>query len=162
MMVCANKLAHAQVSPERACLLIHEAMTRPPSPANEVEVTVAKAYREVKAYREAAGAYNPIPGKWQTILTEKPQFCPDKLNRIAARIPEAVDEDWLARRSRIRVDNRTPASFLHAIFGKGEHVLVFTKYRSQGQMLWTHPEVPYNALDLDDFFVPEPLMASGS
>ena len=55
MMVCANKLAHAQVSSDQACLLIHEAMTRPPTPTNEVEVTVAKAYREVKAYREAAG-----------------------------------------------------------------------------------------------------------
>ena len=46
MMTVANKLAHAQVSSEKACLLIHEAMTRPPNPANEVEVTVAKAYRE--------------------------------------------------------------------------------------------------------------------
>ena len=32
MIVCANKLAHAQVSSDQACLLIHEAMTRPPTP----------------------------------------------------------------------------------------------------------------------------------
>ena len=151
MMTVANKLAHARVSSEQACLTIREVMTRPPNPANEVEVTVAKACREASTYREAAGAYNPIPGKWRTIPTEKPQFCPDKLNRIAVRIPEAVDEDWLARRSRIRVDNRTPASFLHAIFRKGEHVLVFTKYRSQGQRLWTHPGLPYDARTLNEF-----------
>jgi hypothetical protein len=151
MMTVANKLAHAQVSEEKACLFIHEAMSRPPNPAGEVEVTVAKAYREVKAYREAARAYNPIPGKWQTIPTEKPQFCPDKLNRIAARIPEAVEEDWLARRSKIRVDNRTPASYLHALFRQGENVLVFTRYRSQGQALWTHPGFPYDARMLNEF-----------
>jgi hypothetical protein len=123
MMTVANKLAHAQVSQEKACLIIHEAMTRPPNPAKEVEVTVAKAYREAFTYREAAGAYKPIPGKW-AIPLEKPEFCLAKLKAIAARIPKAVDADWLARRSKIRIDNRTPASYLHALFNKGEHVLV--------------------------------------
>ena len=143
MMTCANILAHAKVSSDQACLLIHEAMTRAPNPANEVEVTVAKAYREAFAY--------PIPGKWTAIPPEKPEFCPDKLRAIAARIPEQVDEDWLARRSKIRVDNRTPASFLHALFCQGEHVLVFTKYRSQGQALWAHPGFPYDARTLNEF-----------
>ena len=109
-----------------------------------MEVTVAKAYREVSPTVKPSG-YKPIPGKWAAIPPEKPEFCPAKLKAIAARIPEEVDADWLARRSKIRVDNRTPASFLHAIFRKGEHVLVFTKYRSQGQTLWTHPGVPYDA-----------------
>ena len=57
----------------------------------------------------------------------------------------------LAARSPIRVDNRTPASFLHAIFRQGEHVLVFSKYRSQGQTLWTHPGFPYDARTLNEF-----------
>ena len=134
-------------SPEDT-ILDHE--TWSPNPPNEVEVTVAKAYREVFTYHEAAG-HKPIAGKRKAISAEKPEFCFAKLKAIAARIPERVDGEWLARRSRIRVDNRTPASFLHAIFRKGENVLVFTNFRSQGQALWTHPGFPYNARILNSF-----------
>jgi hypothetical protein len=142
MIACANRLARTQVPPEEAETMILEAMTRPPSPANEVSATIRKVYNEPQDRR------SPIP--WKGMQAEKPVFCPSKLRKIAARM-DGVDEEWLAIRSRVRVDNRTPASFLHAIFRQGENVLVFSKYRSQGQTLWIHPGFPFDAGALNEF-----------
>jgi hypothetical protein len=81
---------------------------------------------------------------------EKPEFCPNKLEAIAAHM-DGVDAEWLAARSPIRVDECTPASFLHALFSTGEKVLVFSVYGSQGQVLWTHPGLPCDECALDRF-----------
>ena len=44
-----------------------------------------------------------------------PEFDLAKLKRIAAKL-DGVDAGWLAARSPIRPDNRTPASFLHSLY----------------------------------------------
>ena len=52
--------------PEKACLIIHEAMTRPPNPAGEVEVTVAKAYREVSHTMKPPGTKRSLASRRQS------------------------------------------------------------------------------------------------
>ena len=64
---------------------------------------------------------------------------------------DGVDAEWLAARSPVPHHDCSPASFLHALFRKDEHVIVFTKFRSQGQMVWTHPGLPYDERALDQF-----------
>src|SRR5436190_1653682 len=58
---------------------------------------------------------------------------------------------WFAARSPIPPDNRTPASFLHAIYEPGERVVVFDVFESQGQAVWTCQTPPFNADELDSF-----------
>ena len=140
----ANTFAEAGFDSEIAVEVITHGMSRPPSPANEVAMAVRKAY----ALEE-----EPSMAGWQGAHytpAEKPEFCLTKLRRLAARM-DGVDAAWLAARSPIRADNRTPASFLHALFRKGEHVLIFNVYASQGQCVWTHPGLPYDARILDHF-----------
>jgi hypothetical protein len=84
-----------------------------------------------------------------------PEFDPGKLKKIAARL-DRVDAAWLAARSPIRPDNRTPASFLHALYRPGEKILVFDVFESQGQGVWTHDGLPYDARELDCFRVGKP------
>jgi hypothetical protein len=136
----ARKLAIAGVDPCEAENWITARMTRTPSPSNEVAGTIAKIYRE-----QSAGE------KWSGIRgIEKPEFCPAKLQRIAA-VMDGVDAEWLAARSPVPPHDCSPASFLHALFRKDEHVIVFTKFRSQGQMVWTHPGLAYDERALDQF-----------
>jgi hypothetical protein len=83
------------------------------------------------------------------------EFDPVKLERLARKLPEA-DADWVARRSRKQVDNRTPASFLHEVYRPGERVVIFDVFRSQGQAIWTRREPPYDARELDRFRTGKP------
>jgi hypothetical protein len=80
----------------------------------------------------------------------RPEFNPEKLTAIAARL-DGVDEDWFSRRSPLRVDVRTPASFLHHLYHPGENVLVFDAYKSQGQAIWTHRPPPFDGREIDRF-----------
>jgi hypothetical protein len=138
----ARKLAMAGVDPSEAENWIRAHMTRTPSPSNEVATTINKIYREQ--------AQQGAPDGKLSGGVEKPEFCPNKLEAIAAHM-DGVDAEWLAARSPIRVDECTPASFLHALFSTGEKVLVFSVYGSQGQVLWTHPGLPCDECALDRF-----------
>jgi hypothetical protein len=80
----------------------------------------------------------------------KPQFDPAKLAKVASKL-DGIDGAWLADRSSIRPDTRTPASFLHALYEPGEMVLVFDIYKSQGQNVWTCKKPPFDARELDSF-----------
>jgi hypothetical protein len=86
-----------------------------------------------------------------TAKAPEPVFDPARLEQVAARLGEGVDADWLALRSKKRVDNRTPASFLHELYRPGEKVVVFDVFESQGQALWTHRAPPFDACELDGF-----------
>ena len=79
-----------------------------------------------------------------------PQFEPEAFRKFVAG-HEGIDAEWLARRSPIWPSNRTPASFLHALYRKGEHIVIFDDFRSQGQTLWSHPGLPYDARTLNHF-----------
>ena len=85
----------------------------------------------------------------------KPSYQPDRLTALARRM-DGFSFDDLAARSAIRPDNRTPASFLHAIYKPGERILCFSEFVSQGQALWVRPAADqnYNARGLDPFTRP--------
>ncbi len=97
------------------------------------------------AASSAQGAGSP------TILTRGkaviPAFDPAKLATIAAKM-DGADEAWFAARSPKCVGNRTPASFLHELYLPGEKVVVFDNFKSQGQALWEHRGVPFDAGEL--------------
>ncbi len=100
------------------------------------------------AASSAHGAGSP------TILTRRKStvaaFDPAKLEAIAAKM-DGLDEAWFAARSPKCVTNRTPASFLHELYLPGEKVVVFDNFKSQGQALWEHRGVPFDAGELDSF-----------
>ena len=133
------------LSPEQTAHELDARMTRRPSPANEVEQTVAKVF----ACAEPAAVVFSRP------RTVKPTFKPSRLEALARRMDGFSFSD-LAARSPIRPDTRTPASFLHALYQPGEHVLCFSEFASQGQALWTRPPQgeSYNARELDEFIRP--------
>ena len=81
---------------------------------------------------------------------EPAAFDPAKLESIARKL-DGADAAWFAARSQKRVDNRTPASFLHELYRPGESVVIFDVFKSQGQALWTHREPPFDAGELDNF-----------
>ncbi len=114
-----------------------------------------KAQCEDASYRlrVALGKASPPTGepiiRRRAIIRPKPVFNPEKLERLARKL-DGIDVDWFAIRSPIRVDNRTPASFLHALYRPGEKILVFDVFESQGQYLWKR-QTPFDAGNLDRF-----------
>lgn len=72
----------------------------------------------------------------------KPEFRNDKLSEFASRWRQYVDTAWLADRSPVPTFNVTPAAFLQGLYRPGEHVVVFTTMRSQGQALWPNDVIP--------------------
>jgi hypothetical protein len=95
----AYRLAATGIPPAEAEAYIMARLTRQPDPPNEVTASIAKAYRLQTEL--------PKNTRWNGIPFEKPEFCPNKLKRIAASM-DGVEANWLARRSSVRVDNRTP------------------------------------------------------
>ena len=73
-----------------------------------------------------------------------------KLESIARKL-DGIDEQWFAARSAKCVWNRTPASFLHELYLPGEHVVIFDRFKSQGQDLWTCKAPPFDAGALDSY-----------
>lgn len=104
--------------------------------------------------RSLLGRRTPSNAPRQLTITRpnkpKPAFSPEKLERIAAKIP-AVTDDFLAAISPKAVHNCTPASFLHALTRPSERIVVFSEFRSQGQHVWTHQPPPFDARELDAF-----------
>jgi hypothetical protein len=79
-----------------------------------------------------------------------PQFDREAFGRfVEGHAP--VDADWLARRSPICPANQTPASFLHPLYSEGERVIIFDELRSQGQAVWKHTGLTFDAGALDRF-----------
>lgn len=107
-------------------------MTRPPSPANEVQTAVAKAYSSdfrLSATRllasRAASRPAPIP-----IIDIR--FDPAKLEAFAKRINSPRNwRHWLWERSPERPDAISAWSFLAHLYRPGEIVLVFDKMESK-------------------------------
>jgi len=76
-------------------------------------------------------------GEWKR--PPKPSYQPDKLEQVAAKLPELVDAEYLEARSKFTCWNRSPAGVLAKLYQPGEKVLIFTDWQSQGQKLWIHP-----------------------
>lgn len=109
--------------------------------------------------RSALGKRCPGPRREvpRVIVAAKrePKFNPEKLARLAAKLP-GISDEWFAERSPIRADNRTPASFLQSLYAPGESVIVFDVYDSQGQHVWKSKKPPFNARELDPFRTGKP------
>ena len=67
----------------------------------------------------------------------EPEFAPGKLEAIARKLPR-VDEQSLARRSKLPVDAQTVGTFLQQLYAPGERVIIFDEFKSQGQDVWQH------------------------
>ena len=107
------------------------------------------------ALRSALGKRSPFKAQIarrypSAVRPARSTFDPAKLERVAQKLG-GVDAAWFAERSPKQPGNRTPASFLHELYQPGESVVVFDVFRSQGQALWTHRGVPFNARELDSF-----------
>lgn len=67
----------------------------------------------------------------------KPVYRSDVLAAIAAKRPD-VTSAFLAQRSAVDPRTVSPELFLFSLFRKGERVLVFNVFASQGQHVWRH------------------------
>lgn len=113
---------------------------------------------ENKKLRSALGRATPSTA---AALTRRPlgrtpepatqtRYDAEKLRQFASRC-DGFDERCYYVRSPKQPDNRTPASFLQELYQPGEKVLVFSKFKSQGQAVWEHCGFPYDARSLDHF-----------
>ena len=69
------------------------------------------------------------------------------LARIAKGDPgeadlSALDLVWFAERSEVDPATVSAQAFLSALYAPGEHVIVFSEYRSQGQAVWPREPIP--------------------
>ena len=73
-----------------------------------------------------------------------PVFNLQTLQRIAEKA-SGIDDKWLASKSPVSVESATATTFLDGLYQPGEKVIVFTDYKSQGQVVYEvgHPtELP--------------------
>jgi hypothetical protein len=78
-------------------------------------------------------------------------FDPERLARLAAKLPETVDAAYLEARSKFTCWNRTPAGFLHKLYRPGERIVLFNVFESQGCEVWEHPGPVGNLANLNHF-----------
>jgi hypothetical protein len=69
----------------------------------------------------------------------EPAYQPDKLQKLANKLPFEITPQWLSARSLFSVWNRSPAGYLHKLYRPGEKVVLFDVFKSQGCDLWVHP-----------------------
>jgi hypothetical protein len=82
----------------------------------------------------------------------KAKFCPDVLARIAAALETQEIERFITSRSPLNPDYISSNDFLMSIYHPGEKVLVFSEFKSQGQVLWDYHkhkdiQLPVGSLD---------------
>jgi hypothetical protein len=73
------------------------------------------------------------------ICPTKAEFKPGTLRRIADKVRDIDDIfRFVSERSPVRVETQDSASWLRRLYrrGSGERVVLFTKYKSQGQLVW--------------------------
>jgi hypothetical protein len=99
------------------------------------------------------GAHSQPADSWQAPIGHerppKPSYQSDKLEQVAAKLPEEVSAEYLEARSAFTCWNRSPAGALATLYQPGEKILVFTQWLSQGSELWTHPGIVGNFAALD-------------
>lgn len=81
----------------------------------------------------------PLPSAERVMLPPKAEFKPGTLRRIADKVRDIDDIfRFVSERSPVRVETQDSASWLRRLYrrGSGERVVLFTKYKSQGQLVW--------------------------
>jgi len=130
-------------------------LNRQPTPANEVEQSVAKAFNE-----------QPIAGNHYR-RKSKATFQPTKLKRVAERMAHVENPArYICERSNVVVETQNSASVLRRLYHRhgGAKILVFNHYKSQGQLLWeaaNSDRIQQDKIPLDEgdgvWFLPQPV-----
>ncbi len=117
------------MTPDAAESELAAAMTRPPSPANEIAVSVAKAYRTFPPTQHQRSYPNARPS---TIPMTDLAFDPEKLKAVAARIVQPPSwRHWLWERSPKRPEAMNAFSFLANLYRPGEKVHIFDQMQAK-------------------------------
>jgi hypothetical protein len=101
----------------------------------KVESQLRRAYQIAAADAKVTLAERRT--NWTGPKPNKPEFDPAGAESFARRIAP-ISEDWLIDRSPIDVRSLRPYQFLEHLYKAEEKVLIFNRYRSQGQILWQH------------------------
>jgi hypothetical protein len=116
------------MSAPEAASFIAARITRPPKPANEIAIAVAKAFNsKTQRMARAGGGSTTAPKPLANI-----QFDPAKLGAVAARVsPPRNWRHWLWERSPKRPETQNAFSFLAQLYAPGERIHVFDKLDSK-------------------------------
>lgn len=124
-MKCANLAAFANVPPQEVEQTIIQAMTRAPSPSNEVVAAVAKAFREYKP----GSSYSP-----RNISPAKPKPLPMTAAAFIRRGDGAQECDWW-KASAIRIDwepgPRDALALLGALYAPEDFLFIGERYGAE-------------------------------
>ena|SRR5258706_12045631 len=127
MMSEANRCRNAALSLAEAERYIAERITRPPTPANEIQVAVRKAYSSTWTPSRTATPFTP-KYRSRIPLTEI-NFDLEKLLASSQRISQPKSwRHWLWERSPKRPETQNAFSFLAHLYRDGEHIHVFDKF----------------------------------
>ena len=130
LLAQANRCRNAGLPAHEAERLLAENINRPPTPANEIQTTVAKAYGSTWTPSGRPAAFKshhraPVP-------LSAVAFNPDKLAAIAGTITAPPSwRHWLWARSPKRPETQNAFSFLAHLYRDDEHVHVFDKFESK-------------------------------
>lgn len=105
-------------------------ITRSPTPGNEIQITIAKAYRSIWT---PSGRPAPFRSHHRTpVPLTQIAFNPDKLATLANNIPHPSNwRHWLWERSAKRPETQNAISFLAHLYRDGETVHLFDKFDSK-------------------------------
>lgn len=84
----------------------------------------------------------PVQPKPAPAPLPKPEYKAELLERFAGNMAKEVDLVWLANRSACDPALVDHERFLRLLYNEGEHVLVFTDDRSQGDAVWPGDLIP--------------------
>ena len=157
VMAESNRCFHAGLSPADAEQLITSRMTRPPSPANEVQTAIAKAYSEGGKFIFAKGTSFSTRGTFRRpVPITEIKFDPDKLARAAGRITKPGNwRHWLWERSPKHPTSMNAYSFLKHAYLPGNKIHVFDVFQT------LPPRLTLTVSDPMDCRVPTEIAAGG-
>jgi hypothetical protein len=114
------------MSEGEAVQFIEARITRPASPDNEVEIAVAKAYRQTTTINKAP--HQNSPAQRRALPLPEVKFDEAKLRAVATKIKTPVNwRHWLWERSPMRPETQNAISFLSRLYRPGEIVHAFDK-----------------------------------
>ena len=123
ILSCANYCRSAGKTEQEAIEIIASQLNRAPTPANEIETAVAKAYSTTA---RPGGARKSSPRSRPPVPLVKLEHDPARLSAVASRITQPRNwRHWLWERSPKRPETQNAYSFLAHLYHPGETVLVF-------------------------------------
>jgi hypothetical protein len=115
---------------------------------------LANQWRRASAFvaNQASNAgCGPAPSLPSPEAAPRPSFCLEFALQIAGRVPPSVDTRWIKRRSPVPPAMVTPAEYLSAVFPRGDCVLVFSDWQSQGETIYQNTALKVDRKALGSF-----------